>query len=182
MYEENKKILLATDMSEDCRNAYNYAVNLATRCKGQITLLHVIDPKPISTLLEMRINSLLGEGSYQEIMQSYENDARSVLISKRKEIDIIRDALSKFRSALSRFSDDVVPAPTDDYFLPEDLILVKKGDVVDEIIATVEENQNDLIILSSHSGSQNETSISKTVQAVLQRSPIPVTVVPPIRI
>lgn len=69
--EKIKKILLATDLSEDCRNAYTYAVNLATACNGRISLLHVIDPKPLSSLLEMRINRLLGDGTYKEIMQNW---------------------------------------------------------------------------------------------------------------
>lgn len=176
-----KKILLATDLSEDCRNAYTYAVNIATACNGQISLLHVIDSNPISSLLEMRINSLLGEGTYHEIMQNYENDARSVLIGKRKEIDIIREALSKFRVALSKFSDTFESA-TPETILPEDNILVKKGEVVEEIIATIEEDKSDLVILAAHCRSSEEPIVSKTIQSILHLSRVPITIIPPVRI
>ena len=175
------KLLLATDLSEDCRNAYTYAVNLAAACNGRITLLHVIDPKPISLLLETRINNLLGQGTYQEIMQNWENDARSVLIGKRKEIDIIREALIKFRAALSKFADGLenpnVATP-----LPDDEILVKKGEIVEQIIAAAVEDETDQIILAAHSRSSDEAFVSNTIQGILHLARIPVTVVPPVRI
>ncbi len=179
---ENKfKILLATDLSQDCRNAYTHAVNLASTCNGQITLLHVIDPNPISMLLEKRINSVLGEGTYHDIMQTWENDARSVLIGKRKEIDIIREALSKFRAALSKFT-PVHDASHSNAPLPDDKICVKKGDVVEEIIAVAKEEQSGQIILAAHSKASDEAFVSRTIQGVLHLARVPVTVVPPVKI
>ena len=175
------KLLLATDLSEDCRNAYTYAVNLAAACNGRITLLHVIDPEPISMLLETRINNLLGQGTYQEIMQNWENDARNVLIGKRKEVDIIREALIKFRTALSRLSEGV-ENPNIATPLPDDEILVKKGEVVEQIIAAAVEDETDQIILAAHSRSSDEAFVSKTIQGILHLTRIPVTVVPPVRI
>jgi nucleotide-binding universal stress UspA family protein len=175
------KLLLATDLSEDCRNAYTYAVNLAAACNGRITLLHVIDPEPISMLLETRINNLLGQGTYQEIMQNWENDARNVLIGKRKEVDIIREALIKFRTALSRLSEGV-ENPNIATPLPDDEILVKKGEVVEQIIAAAVEDETDQIILAAHSRSSDEAFASKTIQGILHLTRIPVTVVPPVRI
>lgn len=175
------KILLATDLSEDCRNAYTYAVNLATACHGRITLLHVIDSKPISTLLEKRINGLLGEGTFHEIVQSWENDARSVLIGKRKEIDIIREALAKFRAALSKFSDAIENSCTDTP-LSDDEIIVRKGDVVEEIVNAAEEGKSDSIILAAHSHSSEDAFLSTTIQDVLRLSRVPVTIIPPVLI
>ncbi|BBO93436.1 universal stress protein [Desulfosarcina ovata] len=181
--EAIKKILLATDLSEDCRNAYNYAFDLASALNGQIALLHVIVPKPLSSPLEMRINKLLGKGSFESIMQDYENDARSVLIGKRKEVDIIKDALAKFRASLAKFSDSVGDkgAGTDNP-PPDDEILVNTGDVVEEILSVAEEQKSDLIILSTHARSSEEAAVSKTVQDVLRQARVPVTLVPPVRI
>jgi nucleotide-binding universal stress UspA family protein len=179
--EKYTKILLATDLSEDCRNAYTYAVNLAAACNGRITLLHVIDPRPISSFLETRINNLLGQGSYQEIMQNWENDARSVLIGKRKEVDIIREALTKFRAALSRFS-DVIENSNTDTPLPDDEILVKKGEIVEQIVAAAMEEEADQIILAAHSHASRDAFVSKTIQGVLNLVHIPVTIIPPVRI
>ena len=169
MNTENKNILFATDMSNDCRDAYAYALNLATACNGKITLLHVIESQPTS--LENRIKNLFGEDRYEEIMQEHENDARSVLIGKRRESDLVKTALSKLTEDFSGMRPEGS--------VQEDKILVKKGDVVEEIISTANEEGSDLIILSSHAGAPNESFVSKKMQDVIRLSKVPVTVVPP---
>jgi nucleotide-binding universal stress UspA family protein len=169
MTTENKNILFATDMSNDCRDAYAYALNLATKCDGRITLLHVIESQPTS--LENRIKNLFGEDRYEEIMREHESDARSILIGKRKESDLVKTALSKLTDDFS--------GRRPEGSLQEDKILVKKGDVVEEIITTANEEECDLIILSSHASSPNESFVSKKMQDVIRLSKAPVTVVPP---
>ena len=169
MNRENKNILFATDLSNDCRDAYSYALNLANTYQGKITLLHVIAAQPVS--LEKRIKNLFGEARYEEIMREHEQDARSILIGKRKESDLVKAALNKLADDFSalRLEGSV----------EEDKILVKKGDVVEEIINAAQEQENDLIILSSHASSPQESYVSKTIQGVIRRSKLPVIVVPP---
>jgi len=169
MNTENKNILFATDMSNDCRDAYAYALNLATKCDGKITLLHVIESQPTS--LENRIKNLFGEDRYEEIMREHESDARSVLIGKRRESDLVKTALSKLTDDFS--------GRRPEGSVQEDNILVKKGDVVEEIISTANEQESDLIILSSHIGAPNESFVSKKIQDVVRLSKVPVTIVPP---
>ncbi len=169
MTTENKKILFATDMSNDCQDAYGYALNLANLCDGKITLLHVIESQPTS--LENRIKNLFGEDRYEEIMREHESDARSVLIGKRRDSDLVKKALSKLAEDFS--------AIRPEGSVQDDNILVKKGDVVEEIITTANEEESDLIILSSHAGAPNESFVSKKIQDVVRLSKIPVTIVPP---
>lgn len=135
--------------------------------QGSISLLHVIDVPALS--LETRVKNLFGEDRYEEIMRTHEESARSILIGKRKEGEVIQSALSKFCEE-SMSSDPGC-------FLQPDEIIVKKGDVAKEIIQTAEEKESDMIILSSHKGWT--TSVSKVIRDVLLLSRVPVIVVPP---
>jgi len=169
MVMENKKILFATDMSNDCQDAYEYALNLANLCDGKITLLHVIESQPTS--LENRIKKLFGEERYEEIMREHESDTRSVLIGKRRDSDLVKKALSKLTEDFSNRRPEGS--------VQEDHILVKKGDVVEEIFTTAGEEESDLIILSAHASSPGESFLSKKMQDVIRLSRVPVTIVPP---
>lgn len=164
-----KKLLFATDMSKECQSAYDFAVKLAMSCHGSITLLHVIEPPPIT--IETQVKNLLGEDRYQQILKAREKDARSVLIGKRKESEVILSALHKFWKDAG---DDKT-----DCFLPPDEILVKNGDVIDEIVSTAEDKQCDIIILSAHKNLFSRASVSHVIQDILKRSSIPAMLIPP---
>lgn len=168
MNSENKNILFVTDMSNDCRDAYEYALKLASACQGKITLLHVIAAHPVS--LDKRIKKLFGEDRYEEIMKEHEQEARSVLIGKRKESDMAKAALHRLAEDFSG------KRPTDS--VQEDKIIVKKGDVTEEIISTANEEKSDLIILTAHASAPEESYISKTIRDIIRLSRVPVTIVP----
>ncbi|MFH0728453.1 MAG: universal stress protein [Pseudomonadota bacterium] len=167
MMKDTKKILFATDLSVECRNSYNYAVHLAMARQGSISLLHVIEAPSVS--LETRVKNLFGENRYEEIMRAHEDDARSVLIGKRKEGDILQSALSKFC--------EETMSSHPGCFLQPDEIIVKKGEVAKEIVLTAEEKECDMILLSSHKGWT--TSVSMVIRDVLLLSKVPVIIVPP---
>jgi nucleotide-binding universal stress UspA family protein len=169
MTTENKNILFATDMSNDCQDAYEYALDHAVQCNGKITLLHVISAQSAS--IESRIKKLFGEERYEEIMREHESDARSVLIGKRKDSDLVKTALKK----LSEDFADKRPEGS----VQEDDIRVKKGDIVEEIITTANEEKSDLIILSAHASSPGESFVSKKLKDIIRLSKVPVTIVPP---
>lgn len=166
---KNKNILFATDMSDDCREAYTYALNVATAFQGNITLLHVIVSQPVS--LEKRIKRLFGEERYEEIMREHEQTAETTLTGKRKRIDL-------YKIALSKLADDCSSIRADGQ-LPEDKILIKNGDVVEEIITEAKEGKSDLILLSSHASAPEEAYVSKKIQDIMRLSRIPVMIIPP---
>lgn len=170
MNSQEKYILFATDMSKDCRDAYTYALDLAALHQAQLILLHVIEPHPID--MEKRIKDLFGEERYEEILRAQESKAKSTLIGKRKESDLIRAALHTITQDASD--------PRADNPVEDDRIILKKGDVVEEIIATATEEKCELILLSAHADSHQETLVSKTIQDVLRLSKVPVITVPPI--
>lgn len=169
MNSQEKKILFATDMSKNCRDAYTYALDLAALHQAQLILLHVIEPQPVD--MEKRIKDLFGEERYEEIMRVQESKAKSTLIGKRKENDMIKAALRMITEDTS----DIHIGNT----VEDDRIVLKKGDVVDEIIATAMEEKCELILLSFHANSPQEAFVSKTIQDVLRLSKIPVITVPP---
>ncbi|WP_419657813.1 universal stress protein [Desulfosarcina variabilis str. Montpellier] len=168
MINAPKKILFATDLSKECQQSYIMAVHLAMALNGSITLLHVIEDLPIS--LEDRVKKLFGEHRFDEIMEEHENDARNILIAKRKDSKIILTALSKFCEESKENNPE---------FLEPDEILVKKGKVVDEILSTAHEIECDMIILSPHESSLPGTLISQTIKEVVKASTIPTFIIPP---
>lgn len=166
---KNKNILFATDMSDDCREAYTYALSLATAFQGKMTLLHVIESQPVS--LEKRIKKLFGDERYEEIMQEHEQTAQTTLTGKRKRADL-------YKIALSKLSDDCRSIRADGQ-LPDDDILIKHGDVVEEIMSTAKEKKSDIIFLPAHASAPDKSYISKKMQEIMQISRIPVMIVPP---
>ena len=169
MPTQEKKVLFATDMSRDCRDAYAYALDLSTRHQARLVLLHIIEQQPID--MNKKIKDLFGEERYEEILRENESKAKSTLIGKRKESDLINAAL---RAITQDASGDRAENPVAD-----DKIVIKKGDVVEEIIATAMEEACELIMLSAHAESPQEAIVSKTIQDVLRRSKVPVIIVPP---
>ena len=163
-----KKLLFATDMSKECQYAYDTVVKLALSCQGSITLLHVIEPPPVT--IETQVKNLLGEDRYEQLLKAHEKDARSILIGKRKESEIVKAALQKF------WKDERDANP--DRFLPPDEILVKNGDVADEIVRTAEDKQCDIIILSVPNNLFAKASEPNVINDILRRSKIPVMLVP----
>jgi nucleotide-binding universal stress UspA family protein len=170
MSKDFKKILFATDLSKECRNAYDCAVSLAMACQASITLLHVIERPPVT--MENQVKNLLGEERYEQIMREHENDTRSILIGKRKESDILQ-------SALFQFCEDAKDSHPGCYLQPDE-ILITHGDVVQEILETAKAKESDLIILSKHRRSAAaDTGEASLIKTMLQISEIPVLIVPP---
>lgn len=170
MLKNIKKILFATDLSKECRDAYDYAVSLALSCQGSITLLHVIESPTENT--EDQLRNLLGEDIYGQIMAEREKSTRTILIGKRKESEIIE-------SALFKFCEESTGKHAGCYLKPDE-ILIKHGDPVKEILATAAEKEIDLIMLSSHKTMLSKaSSVSRIPKGILRLSKVPVLIVPP---
>jgi nucleotide-binding universal stress UspA family protein len=59
MIPEIKKILYPTDLSENARYAFGYAVSLANRYNAEITVLHVVEE--ISSFARSMVEEIMGE-------------------------------------------------------------------------------------------------------------------------
>ena len=109
--------------------------------------------------------------SLNQLIWTKKSKAKSKLIGKRKESDLINVAL---RTITEDALDSSAENPVED-----DKIVIKKGDIVEEIIATAMEEECELIILSSHADSPQEAIVSKTIHDVLRHSKVPVIIIPP---
>ncbi len=168
MKEDFKKILFATDLSNNCRHAFAYAANMAARYEGGITLLHVMESVPES--LDSRLKGLLGKEQWEMLHSKHEHDARATLIGKKNE-------LSTIHQALGTFSDT---AQSEECRYTVENILVKDGHVVDTILETAQEEGCDLIVLGSNKTMFTESkSIGHRIKSILKRSRIPVIMIPP---
>jgi nucleotide-binding universal stress UspA family protein len=165
MVPEIKKILFATDLSKNSRHAFNYAVGAADSYGATITILHVMEELSPSTGTHLK--SFIGEERWQELQESHEQEARQILIGKKKEGAMIREALHEFCKEAQK---DLAQCEimTDD-------IIVARGNVVDEILAETQTRGCDLIVMGYRSrGKLEEAVMGSTTRRVLRRSSIPV--------
>ncbi len=168
MVPEIKKILFTTDLSKNSRHAFNYAVSAADKYGASITILHVMEE--ISPSTNIHLKSFIGEESWQELQESHEQEARQILIGKKKEGAMIREALHEFCEEAQK---DLAQCE----FMNDDIV-VAKGNVVDEIFAETQAKGCDLIVMGYHSrGKLGEAVVGGTTRKVLRRSRIPVLLV-----
>lgn len=163
------KILFATDLSNNCQNAFSYAASLAVMYNSRITILHVMET--LSESMDERLKSLLGKDDWELMQKEQENSARAAIIGKKSVLTSIRAAI------------EVIAKPPEDgnnqYTIEN--ILIKEGNVVDNILkASVDENCDLVIIGSNKTMFTDNTSLGNHMKGVLKRSKVPVLMIPPI--
>jgi nucleotide-binding universal stress UspA family protein len=160
-----KKILYTTDLSENARYAFAYAVSLADLYKASITFIHVLPEVP--ELLDKGVIGYISQERWEEIKSQNVEEAREAIIGKRRDHLAIRDALHQF-------SED---AKEGRGFVTDDIIVVR-GNPVEEILKYSEETNCDLIVMGTHGqGTLADAMMGSTARRVLRRSPKPVLVV-----
>lgn len=165
---EVKKILYATDLSENARHAFAYAVSLANLYGAVITLLHVLEEIPKS--LDKSVLGYISAERWEEIKKQHYEEAKTTLTGKRRDHVPIREALGQF-------CQDVKSYP-DGHDFDTDEILVTQGQPAKEIIKQAENRHCDLIVMGTHGhGFLEEAVMGNITQRVVRRSKIPVLVV-----
>ncbi len=167
------KILFPTDLSEHARYSFQYATSIAAFCKASIVILHVMGDDPPQNTRNM-LSVFLGSEKMKELDENQNEHAQSakdILIGKRKEADVVRDAMGIcFEDVKNQLIKNDIPA---------DEIIVKKGDTVAEILAAIKKYGCDLIVMGH--GKYNvfaEAVIGSTTKSVLRKSRVPVLVIP----
>jgi len=162
------KILYATDLSENARYAFAYAVSLADLYKASITFIHVLPEVP--DRLDKQVVGYISEERWQEIKSRNVEEAKDAIIGKRRSHPAIRDALQ-------HFSENVKESRPGDGFVTEDII-IERGNPVEKILQYSEEIDCDLIVMGTHGhGTLADAMMGSTARRVLRRSPKPVLVV-----
>ncbi len=162
-----KRILYATDLSESARYAFAYAVSLANTYRAQLTILHVLADDPN---LNAGIIGYIGEERWSEIRNRNFEDARSILIGKKRENVALREVLDIFSQEVQENIGE------QNFQMDETLVL--RGKPVDKIVEVAEEYHCDLIVVGSYGhGGLSGAIMGSTAQRVLRRSKKPVMVV-----
>jgi nucleotide-binding universal stress UspA family protein len=160
-----KRILYATDLSENARYAMAYAVSLANSYCAQIIILHVIDETP--EFVDAHVIGYIGASEWENIKRRNVDEARDVLIGKKRDNVMIHEVLDHFCQNLR--------PGTNDHEAAMDETVVKRGNPVVQILATAEEKKCDLIVMGTHGrGTLVDTMMGSTTSRVLRRSKIPV--------
>ena len=163
-----KKILYATDLSENARYAFAYAVSLADLYNAAITFIHVLPE--VSNRLDKSVIGYISEERWEEIKSQNVEEAREAIIGKSRDHLAIRDALHQF-------SEDVKESREGEGFVTDDIIVVR-GNPVEEILKYSAEKNCDLIVMGTHGqGTLADAMMGSTARRVLRRSKKPVLVV-----
>jgi nucleotide-binding universal stress UspA family protein len=163
-----KKILYATDLSENARFAFAYAVSLADLYGAKITLLHVLPE--VSELMDQHIIGYIDPDKWEAIKAQHFTEAKEALIGKRKGHLAIKDVLHQF-------SENVKEGQEGEGFITDDII-VERGNPVEQILKHAEERSCDLIVMGTHGhGTLADVMIGSTARRIVRRSKIPVLVV-----
>jgi len=171
MFKPISSILFATNLTDNCKPAFEYAASLATRYQATLVFLHVIEKMP--GYVEGRLRAMLGEKQWREMAEAHEDNARQTLIGKKSDSRLIREALEKF--CIEAGIDDT----TCGYHSRE--IVVADGEIIDEILKNSEKFECDAIIMGARQGYISKgTAIGPHIKGVLRQSKIPVTIVPPV--
>lgn len=150
-----KKILYATDLSENSRHAYAYAAGIANRFDATVTILHVIEE--LSRVTTDRIAIFAGDEVFKKIRKRKEQDV----------VDIIKKRLDNF---CAQASSELPECP----FITEET-LVKVGMPSDVILEVAHNGKFEMVVM----GTQGHSTIiyammGSTARRVLRRCKIPV--------
>ena len=153
-----KKILYATDLSENSRLAFGYAASLAKQYLAELIVVHAIEPLNPKTVMQM--SGALGEMAWLNLQTDVENAQVDNLGAKLREF--CRDMQTDME-ALN---------------LKDENLVLSKGNSVDSILSAASENKVDLIVMGTHGYSMMKDALmGGTARRVVRRSKIPVLVV-----
>jgi nucleotide-binding universal stress UspA family protein len=168
MIPQIKKILFTTDLSKQTRSAFDYALSLANMYGASLTILYVMED--VSPTQSANLQGFIGDERWEELRQSHEQEVRQILIGKKKEGAMIREALGEMLSVSKKgFENEGLRA---------DEILVTQGDTVDCILAEADSRKADLIVMGYHPrGRLEEAVVGSVSRSVLRRTKVPVLLV-----
>ncbi len=154
MIPQIKKILYATDLSQNSSHAFLYAIDSAKRHDATVIILHAIEPIP----------------PYAEVYMGLTDEMKR----KRMEetFEEIKQHLQKFcRKAEAQIGTPCVGLISN--------ILVRVGHPPAEILSTADEEGCDMIVLGSHGkGFVAHTFLGSVSKSVLHRTRKPVLIIP----
>jgi nucleotide-binding universal stress UspA family protein len=156
-------ILFPTDLSDNARYAFAYAVSLATLYRAKITLLHVLPEEQKN--LDSHLSGYVQKEKWAEIKDSHYQQTRESLTGKIRHHSLMREVqnLSPAEGSASEMADEIV---------------IEHGKPTKEILRQAEERNCDMIVMGSRGHSTLAGAILGGItERVLRKSNIPVLVV-----
>lgn len=161
------KILYVTDLSENSRLAFPYAAALARKFHAALTVFHVVETENF----EKYLSGYISEEMWEKLRLQDLQEARKVLIDRKRENSVIKDNLDRICQESLRDTEQQGKIAYD--------IVVRLGAPADRIVQEAEANGYDLIIIGNHgSRSVREALIGSTSRRVIANCRVPVLVVP----
>ena len=163
-----RKILFTTNLSKASRDAFQYAAAMATRHAADLVLLHVREE--LSMGIAQQLSGLFGEEKWKQLQSQHERSARELIIGKASEHEMIHRALSSIPAIM-------IPE-TDQGSFGSHEVVIKQGDVVDQIIDVAAATGCDLIVIGAHTDLLGMPKIGTTARGVVHRAAVPVLITP----
>jgi nucleotide-binding universal stress UspA family protein len=163
-----KKILYATDLSDNARHVFSYAASLAVKYSASITMLHVVHEVPV--LADRSVAGYIDADRWEQIKKHHLEEARNALIGKRKEHLAMKEVLDQFAENIRSGEG------ASDFTLDE--VIVEIGNPA-KLILEVAENRNcDIIVMGKTGQGMIEGAlVGSTAARVVRRSKKPVLVI-----
>ena len=161
-----RKILYATDLSEAGRAAFPHAASIAHSYGAELTVFHVVE----SSHLEKYLVGYMSEKLWKEIKTRNLQEARDLLISRKRDDTEIKDSVEQF-------CDDALDQNKKQPYVSYEVI-VKTGDPVEQITTEANEGKYDLVVLGNQGHRVIADSLmGSTTRRVLHQCRAPVLVV-----
>lgn len=168
-------ILMATNLKEYNKKAFDVAISLAAQYDARLVLLHVLEEiqEPFDDMqIEKRMLWLKGKSEREAKRRTEIETARRSMLGKQIGAPLIQDTLRDyFERNHQKSASSAIP-------LKE--VIVAEGDVVEEILARAKEHDCSMIVMGAHEGLLGKTSVSSILRKVMKRSTVPVLMVPSI--
>lgn len=154
MLPQIKKILYATDLSENSSYAFLYAIDMANKHDAKIVILHAVEPIP----------------GYAQV---YVDDKDEF---KRKQHDEMAQSIEKHLQGFCKKAEAQTGAPCVELVSK---IIVTAGHPPEEILNAAEKEGCDVIVIGSHGkGFLTHAFLGSVSNAVLHRTQKPVFTIP----
>jgi nucleotide-binding universal stress UspA family protein len=162
-----KKILYATDLSQNARYAFAYALSMANAYDAELVILHVISEVPN---MDEKIIGYISADQWEEIKKRNLQEIRESLVGKKRDKVAIREVLDQFyENQIGQFSNAATKS---------DEIVVVRGNPVQEIITQAKSRNCDVIVMGTHGHNTfTEAVMGSTSRRVIRGSKIPVLIV-----
>ncbi len=159
MFPEIKKILYATDLGDNMRPVFRFALSLAEKYGAKISMLHVAEP--LSPQVRWALETYMSEAE--------------ALKAEHEGLQKVRD---KMRARLTEFcQQELGKGPEDSHLIAE--VSVISGRAAETITKKADDWDADLIVVGTHTDpSLGARLLGSTARKVTQLSRRPVLVVP----